>query len=288
MTTVFVLANCQSVGLAHAIKLMVPGANAVAGRVHLIQPANRAVILDKLSRADLILMQELRNFGELNTDHVKSLFPEKTISIPNIYYRDFHPDACYIGPNAARVTSPIGDYHSAVVLDSFLRGHSEQECAARFNRDEFARLGLLPEAVNSLAVLEQRDKGLDVPVAPIIRRYQDMKTVFMYTINHPKAMLMKDVAEAALRLAGIKVQDYDPGLAYDNLMFGPLLAVHPFLSQSLGFDVNFQRWKLSGADGQFHFLGLQEFIAASYKIYLAADRDTLVLQSPDALKTVFS
>ena len=288
MISVFILANCQSVGLAHAVKLLVPGASAAAGRVHLIKPANRAAVLDKLAHADLILMQDLRNFDELNTDHVKSLFPGKTISVPNIYYRDFHPDACYIGPSGARVASPIGDYHSAVVLDSFLRGKTEAECAARFTREEFERLGLLPEVVNSLAVLEQRDQMLDVPVAPIIRRYQDMKTVFMYTINHPRAVLMKDVAEAALRLAGIQVQDYDPALAYDNLMFGPLLAVHPFLSHSLGFNVNFPRWKMAGADGQFHFLGLQEFIAASYKIYHAADRDTLVLQSPDALKTVFA
>ena len=92
------------------------------------------------------------------------------------------------------------------------------------------------------------------------------------------------IAGAALDLAGVRHDSYDPDFVFDNLMGGPLLAIQPFLSDVLGYEVAFPRWRASGEDQR--YLANAEFIAASYRIYSETDRDKLVVQSPPALKSV--
>ena len=142
--SVAVIANCQSVGLGQALRLMIPGAAVRIVRVHLTNDETRPRVLENLGRSDLILTQDTRTFGELNAASLKQHFPDKTLVVPNVYYRGFHPDACYVGPLGDRVISPVGDYNSVVVLDSFLKGLTPAQCLERFAIEgEALRLALL-------------------------------------------------------------------------------------------------------------------------------------------------
>ncbi|WP_417725760.1 WcbI family polysaccharide biosynthesis putative acetyltransferase [Salipiger sp.] len=282
--SVAVIANCQSVGLGQALRLMIPGAAVRIVRVHLTNDETRPRVLENLGRSDLILTQDTRTFGELNAASLKQHFPDKTLVVPNVYYRGFHPDACYVGPLGDRVISPVGDYNSVVVLDSFLKGLTPAQCLERFSPEGFADLGLDRGHALSMEEMTRRDNRLDFAGKPIIERFLERKSVFMYTINHPRAAVLAAIAGAALDLAGVRHDSYDPDFVFDNLMGGPLLAIQPFLSDVLGYEVAFPRWRASGEDQR--YLANAEFIAASYRIYSETDRDKLVVQSPPALKSV--
>ena len=60
--------------------------------------------------------------------------------------------------------------------------------------------------------------------------YLERGAIFMCTINHRRALVLRDIAVAVLKRAELKSSPSNAIFAYHSLMFGARFGVHSFLS----------------------------------------------------------
>ena len=155
------------------------------------------------------------------------------VPVPTIVFPAFHPDIVYIGHKAGLFGSPMGDYHSALIVYGFARGYSVDEIVSLFRAEVFSRVGYLDGWFASrdalLAMSHTHGCNLDRLFAGWMRR-----GCFMHTINHPKLFVLADLARDALRRAEIPArtaacEDYLP-----DPLSGSVWPVYPEIAARLG------------------------------------------------------
>ncbi|WP_462117436.1 WcbI family polysaccharide biosynthesis putative acetyltransferase [Methylorubrum extorquens] len=136
------------------------------------------------------------------------------VPVPTIVFPAFHPDIVYIAHKGGLFGSPMGDYHSALIVYGFARGFSADEIVSLFRADVFSRVGYLdgwfPNRDALLAMSHAHGCNIDRLFAGWMRR-----GCFMHTINHPKLFVLTDLAHDALHRAEIPArtaacEDYCP------------------------------------------------------------------------------
>lgn len=124
------------------------------------------------------------------------------VPVPNIYFPAFHPDIVYISHKGRNYGSPMGDYHSALIVYGFARGFSADEIVSLFRADVFAKIGYLDGwfGARDALLAMSREHGFELGrlFAGWMRR-----GCFMHTVNHPRLFVMEDLAREALARAGI-------------------------------------------------------------------------------------
>lgn len=122
--------------------------------------------------------------------------------VPTIVFPAFHPDIVYIAHKGRQLASPMGDYHSTLIVYGFARGFSTDEILSLFRAEVFARVGYLDGWLHARDSLLQmaRAQGCDLDrlFAGWMRR-----GCFMHTVNHPKLFVLEDLARMALARAGL-------------------------------------------------------------------------------------
>ena len=153
--------------------------------------------------------------------------------VPTIVFPAFHPDIVYIAHTGRNFGSPMGDYHSALIVYGFARGFSVDEIVSLFRAEVFAKVGYLDGwfgARDGLLAMS-RGHGLDLDrlFAGWMRR-----GCFMHTINHPKLFVMEDLAREALLRAGLPAR---PARCEDLLpdpLSGSVWPVYPEIAARYG------------------------------------------------------
>lgn len=268
-----VVGNCQSAGIADCLNLLDPGVRAVPFMVHVIPQQNRDKAFENARKYDIILSQPVKSFGSLNTDSLLTL-GKPLYTFPNVYFRGYTPDICFIGPGGARIRTPLANNNSYIILESYLRGLSQAECLARFTPETYAELGY-PEAWRvSLDALRSREAELDVKAS---RFFEDPGApANLYVSNHPKLYILYDLAKQALNLLGRPVPaDVTLDCVPDRLLEGSIWPIYG-TGRSNETPPDKMRFKASGM----RYFTLPEFIAASYAAYDAADPAALIVNSP--------
>lgn len=192
--------------------------------------------------------------------------------VPSIVFSAFHPDMVYAGSASDLAAlklapSPLGQYHSAIVLTARRLRLDAAQTVALFREDVFARLGYLDHwdpAVRELsAASAQVGFSLDRELTRWARR-----GAFMHLMNHPKAFVLGDIARRLLREASlspepVEVEDY----LGDELTQDVIWPIYPPVAAQFGLTGSYL-FKARATGAAFPVLyDLPGFVAASFALY---------------------
>jgi hypothetical protein len=277
-----VVGNCQSFGVAYGMKLLNPASQVDRFTIVRKGVADLKMLARTLAGYDHVFSLEFQQ-GFLRGggwDELRAIMP-KVSPIPSIVFSGFHPDTIYI-LDATRggqpIEGPTGPYHSAIALFAYLRGMSVEQTEALFSADLFDALGYFdvwPESSREFLDLAKAS-GLDLSAE--LLRWSRAGT-FMYSMNHPKAFVLFDVAKALLsraRLPAAPVEFDD--FAVDDIVRGAVYPVYPEVAERYGHRGSYVFKRANYALGRSvgEFLGLRDFIEACFAVYRTCQRPQLM------------
>jgi hypothetical protein len=216
--------------------------------------------------------------------------------LPTIDTLGFHPDCAYVDAQGQLLRSPIGAYHSVLVLWGFLQGMSPQATRSLFQAHVFKHLGYFDLQAAGLNHLVNKGRQCQMPMHRWLAAWQE-EGVWMHTINHPKPYVLADVALHCLSQLGIEGVADARDVVENALVRSPCWPVYPEVAQALGLrtagNYAFKCEHPSAEPGRaVRYIGLDAFIEASFAIYaqhkpgdLTCDR--LQAQAFDGLHVVF-
>lgn len=189
-----VIGNCQARPIATLLELLYCNVDiTVTAIVHLISDEKEKDYIPFFCEADFIITQLVADNYPckfLSTSRIKGEYGSKVITMPNLFYRGYTPDLRYVRiPGQGTLKGPLGDYHSEVILKSWLDGKSVTELHERMCSVEYWELMFGNVHKESLNELKVRESGLDVALASEIEMNKS-KTRLFYTFNHPTLKLL--------------------------------------------------------------------------------------------------
>jgi hypothetical protein len=184
----------------------------------------------------------------------------------NIYFSGLHPDITYIGDQGGRVSSPIGDYHSKIVVHSYMKGKSIDDCLMMFNGNNYEKLGFFAEYDNSALTLIERDKDNDIAFGDIFMD-KIKNHCSLYTVNHPTPYIFQEYICIIAEYLGINSQRLLIEMLPNYLANSAWWPIYPEIAEQ--HELNY---KMPMLFKQPEFMGgklmnLKEFIQGSYEIY---------------------
>lgn len=254
------LGNCQVHGLAQGLGA-IPGVTVTPFEVWRLATDARAAF--RPGDWDLIISQPLNAAYEaMSADNLRAS-GRPLAFIHNLHFEGLFPDATYAGPIGRRLTGPMGDYHSAIVIHAFTSGLPVTEATRRLVEGD---PGCDPAQAwaKSLAELRKRSCEVDVRFADDVDRIAHRRRAF-WTFNHPEINLLHRYAE---RIAKKVLDKPMPAIANpaDDLRAIGLWPVYPWVREAHGLTY--------GGETTFEMRGriitASEFVERSYRVYEAS------------------
>ena len=267
-----ILANCQSQPLARMLGALPDVTEICALPIHLkgsdafIGLQARFLEFTQDPSAVVLTFDIGEQFGELSTQALRNASRARVLTMTNVYFSGLHPDITYLGGMQGRIKSPLGDYHSKVIIASFIRGMSIKDCMTNFDAGEFERLGFYQEFDISAAELTTKGKGLDIDFSGLFLG-MIKKSPCLYTVNHPTAFVFSQYVHRISVALGIESVQFPMEFQSNYLANSVWWPIYDDIAQA--FDLNYrtpQWYKQSDADGG-KFLCLEEFVTRSYSFY---------------------
>ena len=261
---VIVGGNCQGITLAEQCALMNPAL--VVERVPWVTGDPPVV------RDDAIVFWQI---GEGRERPERA--PANVFFWPDLTFRAFHPDQAYVSTEACAVKSPIGHYHSMLVLQGWLRGRSVAQTRRLFCPEVFAEAGYFMDRALARAQFLERTSRSGADLVGAFASWEQ-RGCFMHSTNRPKAVAIASVARDLLERAGIDIRLDDP----DTYVADPLLAydtwpVYPEIAHHLGVDGAYLFKSRKSAEQIVpELFDLERFIAGSFAQYALHAREALV------------
>jgi GSCFA family/Polysaccharide biosynthesis enzyme WcbI len=217
-----VVGNCQSYPLALCLMAMAPD---VAARAIV---ANRTTeITDDLTACDLVFTTLL---DDARLEDVIPQLTGRVFQYPRITYTAFTPDSVYATSAGKMIKSPVGDYHSSLIVYAWLHGLSVRETKALFCTSVFERLSFAQHQGLSRALMLREGEKIGFPMAPLLDKWQAGGR-FMHSVNHPRLLVMADIARVLAERSGINAQMTRPeDYVADPLMSSCVWPVYPGLN----------------------------------------------------------
>lgn len=277
-----VVGNCQSFGIAYGMKLLIPHAHVDRFTIVRKGVTTLDMLAKTLSSYDHVFSLEfqpgfVRGGG---WEELKALLPN-VAPIPSIVFSGFHPDTIYIldpTRNGFPIEGPAGPYHSAIALFAWLRGMSVDQTVALFGEPLFEALGYFDVWQDSAKEFLDlaRTSGLDLS-SELVR--WSRSGPFMYSMNHPKAHVLFDVAKALLAKAGLKTAPVEfADFAVDDIVRGVVFPVYPEIAERYGHRGSYlfkrSNYRLARNVGQFD--DLHGFVESSFAVYAKHQRAQLM------------
>lgn len=205
---VVVVGNCQARPLAEVLENLNPAIEVTAiAIVHLLKSEQFTEYQEAFKEADLIISQLVLDTYPcefVRTNFLKSTYGDRVISIVNLYYTGYTPDWFYIRiPNVGPLRGPMGDYHNRTIFESWQDNEKVSVAAERLRSRKYNKK-YLPEIENSLQILREREKLVDVLITDLIQEKFKNKRLF-FTFNHPTMFLLAEYASRVLIKYGIEI-----------------------------------------------------------------------------------
>lgn len=268
MRNILVSSNCQTAGVALALKAMLPGAAIKA--IPLAAPGAKGfdALSDAAAAADVWVTSAKNDQMLAIADRLK------TLRIPQIEFDAFHPDIIYVRRgDGTQATGPGNSaYHSYIALWSFRNGLSLDQCEAMFSAATFEHVGYFDRwgacAESLRALFAPTDIRFDDFFRPMIQA-----SPFMHSLNHPGGAAMVQLSRLIARKLdadeAIINQPFERVLQ-DTLAIGTIWPVYPAIAARFGAEGGYV-WKV-GADT--FFSTLRAYLEECYRRYEAEDART--------------
>lgn len=268
-----VIGNCQSFGVAYAMKLIDPTARVEHFSAISRTIADMKLLAKTLSTYDYVFSHEfpaghVRGGG---SEELCSLL-DKVVLFPAVTFAAFHPDLIYLVDETrghAATEGPVGPYHSAIAVLAYRRGLSLEEAHALFNHNVYEALGYYDvwnEAAEGFLGYAKRF-GMDFSSELM---NWSRRGVFMYSLVHPKPFVLFDIAKKLFEREGLEVPPID--FAYytiDDLSRAEIFPVYPPIAERFGVPGSYifklENYHLSSTVGE--FITLPEYLEGSYRTY---------------------
>lgn len=201
---------------------------------------------------------------------------QRFATFTNIHFCGIHPDITYLGGRGLRIKSPLGDYHSKIVLSSYLNNLSPEECERRFCCDKYSEYGYYDEYDKSSNELTKRDEAIDIRFSETLidiikNRYS------LYSINHPVGSVFSLLSDHILSHLGLEQMQFPNGMGFDSLSESQWWPIYREIGINAGLNystpLTFKRAKADGGGA----IDLTKFIAESFDCYRI--NDNLVRES---------
>lgn len=275
-----IIGNCQVISIKAAIDVSQVGIEASAYETWRMSAAEIEALGNNLSGFDAVLSQPLisGNFAGLAKDKLQDTC--KALKIPllfihNLYFDAIVPDCLYVGKMGKRIRGPVSDYHSSIVLKSFLNGDNEATCLEKLRSGDMTDVPSRWRA--SVAELIKREEHVDVgfvdEMAEIIKAQDSM-----HFINHPKPDLVRAYTEKMLSMLLQKTVPLKT--SEDTLAVFGSWPVYNWVSEKLGFDYQTDFFLKERFQGKMEF---SEFISQSFKTYSDTPAEYLAYNKSGAL-----
>jgi hypothetical protein len=272
-----VIGNCQSYGVAYAMKVMHP--HAVIDHYSAVSRTRFGIraLCARLRTYDHVFSHAFPPGLVRGGDHRDIVDSVPNVKLyPGLVFSAFHPDLLYLLDETANhhpLQGATGPYHSALVVFAFHKGLSVDEARALFHRNVFEALGYFDVWDQSAAEflrIAKNEFNLDFSNELV---NWSRRGPFMYSIVHPMPFVMYDIARKILPLVGLAAPEvaFDH-FAIDDLARSEVFPVYPPIAESFGargaYLFKLANFHLSAGVGD--FINLPEFIERSYKTYRAA------------------
>lgn len=270
-----IIGNCQTQPISEWIRLHAEIGKVWTLPIHLygteiFKKFEHDFLLAVESESITILSQHLSSdFGAYSTERMRSRF-SRFFTFSNIHFNGLHPDITYLGDLGERAASPLGDYHSKIILDSYVNGLSEAACRERFSNNTYDSIGYYEEYNRSATELLIRDEANDIRFA---KTFLDLvsKRFCMYSINHPAGTVFSAIADEILDFLGFYKLMYPYGMGFDFLSESQWWPIYPEIVSHHNLPYStpliFKQSKRDGGKS----LTLDSFIGESYVFYRAND-----------------
>ena len=218
-------------------------------------------------------------FAPLDTLSLREVFGERLKTFTSVRFDGVHPDMTYFGRFKNRWLGTMGEYHSKLIIYSFLNGKSETECERLFNADVYSRIGYFDMWERSADILLARDEQCDIQFAKSFLELAKSETS-LFTMNHPTAVTFFELASSLLQAVGIERQLAGRHLFANPLFSGYSWPIYPEIAEyhSLPYKTGmaFHKPQSSVEDTFFpRSMSLREYIQAEYALYRSYDFELL-------------
>lgn len=269
---IVVVSNCQCQPLAHGLQLLVGSGSVMSLPIHLkgtnqfsIQ-AERFEDLLALDPDTLILTINLGpKFDEFSTESLRSRF-RSVKTITNIFFTGLHPDCTYLSVGHSRITSPIGDYNSKIILASFAIGLNQSDCHRLFCEDIFEHLGYWSEFSISASNLRAKELEVDIAFADQLVGMCTLEPS-LFTFNHPTSAVFFEWISSISKALNLKKKLPELALMPNTLASNAIFPIYPEIAQRNACRFSPEMSFIQPQDMGGKRLELDEFIAGSYNKY---------------------
>lgn len=268
-----VIGNCQSFGLAYAMKLLLPAARvehfSAIGKTY----ADIELLAKTLATYDHVFSHEFLS-GQVRGGGSQELCAllDKVVMVPAVTFAAFHPDLVYLldaTRGHAPTIGPVGPYHSAIAVLAFRRGLLLEEAHALFNHNVYEALGYYDVWNAAAQEFIDYSKRFDLDLSAELMNWS-RRGVFMYSLVHPKSFVLFDIAKRLLAKEGLQVPSIN--LEYytiDDLSRAEIFPVYPPIAERFGvpgsYTFKLENYHLSSTVGE--FITLPEYLEGCYKTY---------------------
>ncbi|WP_158967012.1 WcbI family polysaccharide biosynthesis putative acetyltransferase [Paraglaciecola sp. L3A3] len=250
---IVIVGNCQARPLKEIIEALGNDVTVISTPiVHLLKDEDEQSIDADMIEADIIVTQLIADNYPckfIQTNKLKQKYPNKIVTILNLFYSGYTPDWMYIRvPGKNTLKGPMGDYHNSTIVDSWLAGRTIHETAERlfdkqYNYDRYNK-----DVILSMNELSSREENVDVKIVDFIQSNLTSKRLF-FTFNHPCLFLLVEYAMRILKKIG-----YPENLDSSNLQMNePLSQFIPPLNSGVDFDFpvvkEFKGLEIAAIDG---------------------------------------
>lgn len=272
---VLILSNCQAQNLARALLGVCARPLSIMALDVTNFARDRDAFLRAAAGADIILTAATRapEFAEIAAATLRETTRAEVVGHVPLHFTGLFPDITYLLPRGQRLASPIGDYNSGIVVRSYLRGDTPEECLASFTEENFAALGYFEQFEAARDEWRRREERL-VPGDPTLREWfleHVLEQPLLYSVNHPTSVMLVESARRLCARLGLPVRDGSDHVYPTTFSFGAIWPILPALAGKLGLGYSTAHVYSNNTA----MMDAEEFVWRSYLLYPTYDRALL-------------
>lgn len=238
--------------------------------VHLYSKPDSQLVLELMSKADLVLTHKIRDgypIEEFQTSYLKQhqSIRSKIVTFQNLYFTGYQPSSIFIKLNGQNLKGPLDGIHFEVILNSYLEEMDVKAATRNFlNIDSDAATA---EIELSLKTFSNRDQEMDLKSQKFLAE-NFKKFKMFHTMNHPNVRTLYHYSEMLAQQIGIKKNKSIDLFSLDQRMAlnEVSLPVHPSLQSIVDFEIDSVfRGLCSGGGSKYYNFEL--LVEAYYEIY---------------------